>query len=527
MASYLGPVVSSYTVSDRTQAADLDPSLLIDEFYDDDLDPPTCVICGDDDNEDCLLSCCGCSEEFHMYCVGLDETPADHWFCATCAAQVGISRAGTRPLQPSQFLADQRSRGQSRAARIRSEVASSSWARVWQSVWDRLNLDLDFPFDEGSNTLYDSTSQQTPQDRREFRHWERRLQVAERQAGSNRFRDTASTLLGLRPLRELPPPSEPESNEEIRAWNALDKAQEIECDPIPNSRKRKSSDSSPSDREPAPQPERPFKRPRTRRTMDLGGPSGDAQSESSVRGGLPVKRTTPHRRNVGGTAPGNNGPSFFQSLLNEVESSATPDENRGQARPSGISVTGHSSPQVSSPAASPISSNLASPRALSRTPPPFPFTRPGSPFSLTSKVEPIFPPPEFSPERSPTEFHHSCRPYPESRAPVNEVRQTRSRFRVSPYSNFSRSEETSPTRLDISLSDKSDVQQMVRAALKPYYKSNTVSKDQYTDINRNISRMLYEKIGDMGSVNGEGKESWERLASREVARAVESLKGVT
>lgn len=522
----VGPVISSYTVSDRTQVADLDPSLLIEEF--DDLDSQPCAICGDDDNEDCLLPCDGCSEEFHTYCVNLEEIPAGEWLCETCATQRAIDSVYLRAVRRPHNSTDQRAREQRRSARIHNQASSSSWARVWQSVWDRLNLDLDFPFDEGSNNLSTGTSHQTLQDRREFRQWERRLQVAERQAGTNRFGDTASTLLGLRPPRERPPPPECESNEEIRAWNALDKAQEIELDLTPNSRKRKSADSSPSDQEPAPQQERPFKRPRTRRTMDLGESSDNAQSEASVRGGLSAKRTIPHKPDANGTTLSSNGPSFLQSLLNEVESSATPDENRGRARPSMISVTGHSSPQVSSPGGSPTSSNYASPRALSRTPPPFPSTRPGSPFSLTSKVEPIFPPPEFSPERSPTESYNNYRSYPDSRAVyINEVRQARPRFQMSPYSNLPRSEETSPTRLNISLSAKSDVQKMVSAALKPFYKSNIISKDQYTDINRNISRMIYEKIGDTGTVNGEAKESWERLASIEVAKAVESLKATT
>lgn len=457
----------------------------------------------------------------------MEEIPAGHWYCEPCATQRAIDSVCPRPPQRSHDLTDRRTRGLRRSARIRNQASSSSWARVWQSVWDRLNLDLDFPFDEGSNSLYNGAPQQTLQDRREFRQWERRLQVAERQAGTNRFRDTASTLLGLRPPRERPPPPESESNEEIRAWNALDKAKEIQLDPTPNSRKRKSANSSPSDHEPAPQQERPFKRPRTRRTMGLGESSGDAQSEASIRGGLPSKRVTPRRSDVGGTTPGSNGPSFLQSLLNEVESSATPDENRGRTRPSMISMTGHSSPRVSSPGGSPTSSNYASPRALSRTPPPFPSTRPGSPFSLTSKVEPIFPPPEFSPERSPAESYSSYRPYPEPRAYIHEFPQTRHRSQVSPYSNLPRSEEASPTRLNISLSAKSDVQKMVSAALKSYYKKHAISKDQYTDINRTISRMIYEKVGDTGSVNGEAKEKWERLASNEVAKAVGSLKATT
>jgi len=70
---------------------------------------------------------------------------------------------------------------------------------------------------------------------------------------------------------------------------------------------------------------------------------------------------------------------------------------------------------------------------------------------------------------------------------------------------------------------KADLQRMVTAALKPHYQSNVVSKDQYTDINRNVSRMLYDKVGETGNVDGEERESWERLASDEVAKAVRSL----
>ncbi len=513
-------------VSDRIQVADLDPSILIEEF-DDDLDSQPCPICGDDDNEDQLLACDGCSEEYHTYCVDLEEIPVGHWFCEPCATQRAIDSVCPRPSQRSHHTADRRTRGQRRQLRTRNQASSSSWARVWQSVWDRLNLDLDFPFDEGSNSLYTGASQETIQDRREFRQWERRLQVAERLGGRNRFRDTASTLLDLRTTRERPAPPEPESNEEIRAWNALDKAKEIQLDPTPNPRKRKSANTSPSDQDPAPTQQRPFKRPRTRRTIDLGESSCDAPSEVSARGRVPAKSVNSQRPDVGGPTPGGNGPSFLQSLLKEVESSAAPDETKGQTRPSMISITGHSSPQVSSPGASPTTSTYASPRALSRTPPPFPSNRPGSPFSLTSKVEPIFPPPEFSPERSPVEFYSGHRIYPESRVNVNEVRPSRSRFQASPYSSLSRSEETSPTRINMSLSAKSDVQKMVSGALKPYYRSNAVSKDQYTDINRSISRMIYEKIGDAGSVNGDARESWERLASDEVAKAVESLKATS
>ena len=68
---------------------------------------------------------------------------------------------------------------------------------------------------------------------------------------------------------------------------------------------------------------------------------------------------------------------------------------------------------------------------------------------------------------------------------------------------------------------------MVSKALKPHYDNSAVNKDQYTDINRSVSRMLYNKVGEDGNVNGEARESWERLANEEVAKAVQALKPIT
>ena len=65
---------------------------------------------------------------------------------------------------------------------------------------------------------------------------------------------------------------------------------------------------------------------------------------------------------------------------------------------------------------------------------------------------------------------------------------------------------------------------MVTAALKPYYKSNVVNKDQYTDINRDVSRMLYDTVGDQERINDANREKWERVAIDEVAKAVKTLR---
>lgn len=500
--------------------------MLLDD--DDDLDSQPCPICGEDDNEDHLLSCDGCSVEYHTYCVDLESIPVGHWFCETCATQRAIESAcPTRPAQRSHNTVDRRTRGQRRRFRNRNQPSSSSWARVWQSVWDRLNIDLDFPFDEGSSSSETNRAQRALSNRGDIRQWERRLQVAERQGGTNRFRDTASTLLDIRAARERPEPPEPESNEEIRAWNALDKAKEIQLDPTSNKRKRKSATASPSDADPAPQPQRPLKRPRTRRNPEVTDPSSDIPAEAVQRQRFIAGPSNSNQPEASSAGVQGNGPSFLQSLLKEVESSAAPDETKGQTRPSLLTITGHSSPQISSPGASPTTSNHASPRALSTTPPPFPSTRPASPFSLTSKVEPIFPPPEFSPIRSPSEPPPAHRTFNDSRYSMRDARPSRPSTQISPGSSPPRSEDTSPSRINMSLEAKSDVQRMVSAALKPHYKSNTVSKDQYTDINRNISRMLYDKVGDAGNFNGDARENWERLASDEVAKAVESLKAAT
>lgn len=52
-----------------------------------------------------------------------------------------------------------------------------------------------------------------------------------------------------------------------------------------------------------------------------------------------------------------------------------------------------------------------------------------------------------------------------------------------------------------------------------------INKDQYTDINRDVSRMLYEKVGDAeGLADQNGREKWQEVASAEVERAVQTIR---
>lgn len=66
---------------------------------------------------------------------------------------------------------------------------------------------------------------------------------------------------------------------------------------------------------------------------------------------------------------------------------------------------------------------------------------------------------------------------------------------------------------------------MVKMALKPHYRDKAVDKDQYTDINRRISRMLYERVGAIETMNAEEKAKWETVATAEVGKAVSALQG--
>lgn len=66
---------------------------------------------------------------------------------------------------------------------------------------------------------------------------------------------------------------------------------------------------------------------------------------------------------------------------------------------------------------------------------------------------------------------------------------------------------------------------MVTAVLKPIYLRKEVTKEQYTEINRDISRMLYERVGEAGAdalADHDTREKWQQMASTEVLGAVEA-----
>jgi hypothetical protein len=70
---------------------------------------------------------------------------------------------------------------------------------------------------------------------------------------------------------------------------------------------------------------------------------------------------------------------------------------------------------------------------------------------------------------------------------------------------------------------KSDVQKLVGDALRPFYRRKVISKDEYTDINRTISRMFYEQIGEAQALDADRKTQLQAVAGEEVNKAVEAL----
>jgi len=72
---------------------------------------------------------------------------------------------------------------------------------------------------------------------------------------------------------------------------------------------------------------------------------------------------------------------------------------------------------------------------------------------------------------------------------------------------------------------KESINNVVRGALQPLWKDRKLTAEQYESINRNVSRMIYEHTDPATGANREdAKRDWEKMATREVARAVAGLK---
>lgn len=521
-----GPMISSYAVEDKQQVADIDPSMILeeDDIFEDDGSYDACMVCDDFGDSSQLMFCHSCDQLCHVFCAGLDRMPArGAWYCYGCVENPELIAAAIRrraPRGPAAYI-----NGRQRFPRRTG--GPDEWVGVWQSVWDRLHFDLEFPFEDDEQSDNRSEVQ-----RRENQEWERRFALARQLGAGNRFRAAADNV-HVRPtqstrarhvnaaLHREPPktPKNPESQEELRAWNQFEKAREQVAimndsdeqmggtnssgNAASRGRKRKSIDSLSAEPEPqAKEPERKLKRPRTRLNVETGESSSAAARRPSNVLNTSTTDQAPSPSN-GVDASTANG--FLQSLLEEVAVDRFAEQEREIAapRPKRVIIERACSPLNSSPGLSPV---YSTPLGMT-TPPPLNISRTKSPnLENDGPISPTY------------------SPY----SPVDdETRQSRHvlPLRSAGLRSPPRSKDSSPSRQSLSYTSKAEIQRMVTFVLKPLYVKKDITKDDYTAINRDISRLLYERVSEEGGealANQENRERWQKMAVDEVDLAVKA-----
>ncbi|KAF2674814.1 hypothetical protein BT63DRAFT_408963 [Microthyrium microscopicum] len=522
-----GPTVSSYPVQDKAQKADIEDPIEID----DETIPP-CMVCETFGDDSLLLLCDGCNNSCHVFCAGLDSVPAGAYFCYDCVNDPDISATARSPARTPVRRIVHTSHGRpsrsNRPARQapRERVGDrATWARLWRNVQSRTDIDLEFPFEQEEDP---ADRARVENERRELMVWQRRFQVAQFSAGvdaANRIRQIASN-------RQPTPPAS-ESQDEIRAWNAFEKARIILESDQPRGRQKRKSRSPPTADERAAEPERKKKRPRTLKDPDCE-PSSDS-NQPIAESSSTAQRRNPHRhapipapRAIRTRIHANAGPTFLQSLLEEVEAQPLRVQSDEMNDDSNVNSDFYASgmERSISPDGSIAASNPASPRAM--TPP----LRPVSPTGLSTYLAPAFPPvPEFLNKSTDNENSERARSrqrgHPSSRSQSSSpIRRPESPLAVgSPTSNHSPSKVRPKPTHNLGLKAKTDIQALVKTALRPHYRHHSITADQFTDINKSISRSMYEQVGS--EKNLEDTAKWEKVAADEVTRALAGLKPKT
>jgi hypothetical protein len=76
----------------------------------------------------------------------------------------------------------------------------------------------------------------------------------------------------------------------------------------------------------------------------------------------------------------------------------------------------------------------------------------------------------------------------------------------------------------LSYSAKQEVQRMVKLALRSRYRDKEITKDEYTDINKVVSRKLYGLVIDASALADQReREKWQAVADDEVVKAIALL----
>jgi hypothetical protein len=436
-------------------------------------------------------------------------------------------------------------RTRERLRRARRQARNVEWQGAWGQFSGRFyemsDLDLDNHDDEDEELEQYRRFQELG--RRELERWQQRMDIARRLGARDVFINNIPSAISER-LQSAPEPVQ-ETADERRAWGALERARETE-EPSTTSRKRKARSVTASPREPVQEPERKLKRPRTRRLPTQNG-EGSSSVSSPAPAGPSSTRAAPNgssSRN-GIVDHSSIDPPLVSSLLKELEPSIMSEDETMTTN--GWRHAPEASSPALSPAISPSPSTYSSPRALSLTPPPMPnFNgRPTSPtLSLSSTIQPRYAPANYSPTRSNRDHsdsetrpirpnanyspNHTSNDHPDSetrstKLPESrplELRQPRPRR---PSEVPAQKEEQPSTDSNITQEDKISINEIVKGALRPHWRSRKLTTEQYSVINRDISRKLYDEVKGAASLSDEARRQWENRATMEVAQAVAEL----
>lgn len=528
--AFTGTAVSTYDVQDKKQVAEFDVQQWLGDNPDvEEEQGNPCPICNSADREDVLLLCDSCDAAYHTHCIGLEQVPEGDWYCMECAHLFQLTQdpdiqgvAGPRP-QPTRRSDSRSTRGfnvrtRARLRRARRQARNEEWQGVWGQFsgrfYEMTELDLDNHDDEDEDMEQFRRFQLL--DRRELQRWQQRMDIAHRLGARDAFANNIPPQISERLQPSAPPVQE--TRDERRAWGALERAREVEGTPSnTNSRKRRVRSVTASPVEPVQEPERKLKRPRTRRLPTQGEASNaasspapaSAPSAARATNGLPVRNGLPEREN--------NEPPLVSSLLKELEPNA-PSEDETSVTPGWRPF-----PDMSSPAISPSPSAHSSPRALSLTPPPLPSAggRPTSPtLSLSTHIQPRYPPANYSPNRYSSDHSDSDSRSPRAELRSPELRQPRPRraHQVPP-----RAEEAASAKPPMTQEEKKSINDIVKNALRPHWHAQKLTTEQYATINRDISRKLYDEVKGASSLDNESRRLWEKRVTQEVAQAVAEL----
>lgn len=490
-----------------------------------------CPVCNSAEHEDVLLLCDSCDAAYHTHCIGLENIPDGDWYCMECAHLFQLPEEPESPEAGHTYSRPQAVRRpvprQQRGlrARTRARLRTARRQARWQGPWDQFTgrfyemteVDLDNYDDEDEDL--ESFRRLVQLDRRELQRWQQRMNIAQRLGARDTFANTLPPQISqrLQAAPTLTPPPIQETRDERRAWGAFESVRDTDAPAGPQVRKRKARSVTASPIEPVQEPERKLKRPRTRRLPTVNGEaSTSASSPAPVMPALGGPSTVRAATATPRVERETTGPALVSALLKELEPNA---QSEAEDEPSTIQLPWRGVPDGSSPAISPSPSNHSSPRALSLTPPPLPRGRPTSPtLSLSTHIEPMYPPANYSPNRYSSDHSDSESRLPIHDGPPLELRQPRPRR---PHQIPSRTADSSPTRMTMTQEEKRNINDIVKTALRPHWHAQKLTTEQYAAINRDISRKLYEEI--KGAFNENSKRQYEKRATQAVAQAVAEL----